>query len=86
MRDKIKLTPEEMKTYGIKNQNDLDRLQTSLSEKRGLSVEFEPFEDEVTDDVKNYVQQKFGNGTPSPETAQSAISTTDITNYLKSKK
>lgn len=90
MNTKIKLTPDEIKTYGIRNQNDLDRLQTSLSEKMGSVVEFEPFNDEVTDDVKNYIQQKFGKEppatTPPGAAPESAINTEDINNYLKSKK
>lgn len=90
MSNKIKLTPDEIMTYGIKNQNDLDRLQTSLSEKMGSVVEFEPFNDEVTDDVKNYILHKNGKETThstQPESApESAINTDDIKDYLNSKK
>lgn len=88
MSTKIKLTPDEIKTYGIKNQNDLDRLQTALSEKMGSVVEFEPFNDEVTDDVKAYLESKKTAAIATPTNAEHTpeITANDINNYLNSKK
>lgn len=85
---KIKLSKEELETYKIGSQADLDRLQQVMSEQMGTPVEFEPFEG-ISDDVRDYLAAKGQTSQAAvniPAIAQeSVINVDDILEYNKLK-
>lgn len=87
---KIKLSEADIEAYGIRNQDDLDRLQKIMSDRLQEVVEFEPLDNPVSTDVQNYINQKFGTQEQKPSSntmsSGSSITPDDIKEFLKNKK
>lgn len=87
---KIKLSEADIEAYGIRNQDDLDRLQKIMSDRLQEVVEFEPLNNLVSADVQNYINQKFGpqeqKQSSMTVSSGSSITPDDIKEFLKNKK
>ena len=89
MSKQIKLTAQELETYGIGNNGDLLRLQTRMSEIAGEAIELAPLEG-ISPDVQKYLESKGltapTGGTEQPKQPESLINSEDIKNFINSKK
>lgn len=87
---KIRMSDEDLKTYGIITQKDLDRFQKKVNEQMGTAVEYEPLPDPISPEVRVYLEAKgltpnANNSIHQNTPTESVISVEDINQFNKLK-
>lgn len=85
------MSDEDLKTYGITSQDDLERFQKRVNEQMGTTIEYEPLPDQVSPDVRAYLEAKGlapkstqNNNQTTP--TESVISVDDINQFIQLQK